>query len=167
MSHYPWYNENVQLDKNQIYLVPFYDKNNSYVSKLFRPDGSIKKWHELNTEHQLHENSYFQWLQLVCAIPEGWKFIIKETHEITTNIIIYNQHVVKASRILKLDKLSSTKIYAILISKVQNKPSSNFYFENLLNDNDIDWTAIYMLPRLATCNPYLWSFQYKFLTFCF
>ena len=131
--------------------------------KLFRPDASIKKWHELKTEHELHENSYFQWLQLISAIPEGWKFIIKETHESTTNLIIHDHHVIKGSRILTLDKLSSTEIYAILISKFQNKPSSNFYFENLFNDNDIDWATIYMLPRLATYNTYMRSFQYKLL----
>ena len=50
--------------------------------------------------------------------------------------------MIKGSRILTLDKISSTEIYAILISIVQNKPYSNFYFENLFNDNDIDWATI-------------------------
>ena len=164
LSQYLWYNENIQVDKNSIYLVRFSEKNINYVSQLFRPDGSIKKWHELKTEHDLHESSYFQWLQLISAIPEGWKFIIKETHESTTNLIIHDHHVIKGSRILTLDKLSSTEIYAILISKfLSSKPSSNFYFENLFNDNDIDWATIYMLPRLATYNTYMRSFQYKLL----
>ena len=39
------------------------------------------------TEHELHENSYFQWGQLISPIPEGWKFIIKETHKSTTNLL--------------------------------------------------------------------------------
>ena len=46
-----------------------------------------------------------------------------------------------------LDKLTSTEIYSILISKIQNKPSSNIYFENMSNDYINDWTASYMLPR--------------------
>ena len=54
-------------------------------------------------------------------------------------------------------------IYSILILKVQNKPSSNICFENLFNYDDIDWTAIYMLPRLVTYNTYMRSFQYKIL----
>ena len=41
-------------------------------------------------------------------------------------------------------------MYSILILQFQNKPSSNIYFENLFNDNDIDWAAIYMLPRLQS-----------------
>ena len=54
------YNENIQVDKNSIYLARFSEKNINYVSQLFRPDCSIKKWHELKTEHELHENPYFQ-----------------------------------------------------------------------------------------------------------
>ena len=45
---------------------------------------------------------------------------IKETHDSTTNLIIHDHHVIKGSRILTLDKLSCTEIYAILISKFQN-----------------------------------------------
>ena len=37
--------------------------------------------------------------------------------------------------------------YSILISTVQNKSSSNIYFENLFNDYNIDWVEIYMPPR--------------------
>ena len=47
--------------------------------------------------------------------------------------------------------------------KVKNKPSSNIYFENLFNYHDIDWTAVYMLPRLVTQNNYMRSFQCKIL----
>ena len=54
------------------------------------------------------------------------------------------------------DKLTSTKIYSILISKVQNKPSSNIYFKNLFNDVNMDWATIYMLHIMQ-------SFQYKIL----
>ena len=71
LSQYLWYNENIQVDKNSIYLERFSEKNINYVSQLFRPDGSIKKWHELKAENKLRENSYFQWLQLISAIPEG------------------------------------------------------------------------------------------------
>ena len=72
------------------------------------------------------------------AILEGWKSVIKETHESTTHLIIHDHHVIKGSRILTLYKLFSTEIFIVLISKVQNKPS-NFYFKNLFNDDDIDF----------------------------
>ena len=113
LSQYLWYSNIIQVEKHLIYLVQFSEENINYVSQLFRSEGSIKTWHEIKTEHELHENSYFQWLQLISAIPEERKFVIKETHESTTNLIVDDHHVIKSSRILTLDKLSSTEIYAI------------------------------------------------------
>ena len=66
----------------------------------------------------------------------------RENYENATNLIIHNRHLVKGSRVITLDRLKSTEIYSILISRGQNKPSSNIYFENLYNDYNIDWTAI-------------------------
>ena len=71
--------------------------------------------------------------------------------------------MLQGSRVITLDKLTSIEIYSILISRAQNKPPSNIYFENLYNDYNIDWTAIYMLPRLITYNTYMRSFQWKIL----
>ena len=148
--------------KTQFIQYGFLRKIVTIVSQLFRPDASIKKWHELKAEHKLHQNPYFQWLQLISAIPEEQRLSVA-AHESATHLIIHDHHVIKGSRILTLGKLSSTEIYAILIPKVQINPSSNFYFENLFNDNDIDWATIHMLSRLATYNTYMRSFQYKVL----
>ena len=67
----------------------------------------------------------------------------------------------KGSRVITLDKLTSTEIYSILISKVQNKLSSNIYFESLFNDYNIYWIEIYVLPRFVAYNTYMQSFQCK------
>ena len=42
-----------------------------------------------------------------------------------------------------------------MISKAQNKPSSNIYFKNLYNDYNIDWPAISVLPCFVKCNTYM------------
>ena len=83
--------------------------------------------------------------------------------ENATNPIIHGHHLIRGSRIITLEKLRSTERYSILISKVQNKSSSNIYFENLFNQYNIDWQTIYMLPRLVTYNIYMKSFQCRFL----
>ena len=123
----------------------------------------------LNNGKNLRENTtymktfLFQWLQLIDSILQRWKIIIKENYENAINLIIHDHHLVKGSRVITLDKLTSIEIYSILISRAQDKPSSNIYFENLYNDYNINWTAIYRLPRLITNNTYMRSFQYKLL----
>ena len=56
------------------------------------------------------------------SIPKRWKF----NHQNATNFIIHDPHLIKGSRVITLDKVTSTEIYSILISKVQNKPSNIF-----------------------------------------
>ena len=163
MSQYLWYNRSVQVDIPSVYFLKFSEKNINYVFQLFSGNGSIKQWHEFKREHNLHESFYFQWLQLIDSIPQRWKIIIKENYENAINLIIHDHHLVKGSRVITLDKLTSTEIYSILISRAQKKRSSNIYLENLYNEYNIDCTAIYMLPCLIICNTYMRSFQYRML----
>ena len=164
MSQYLRHNESIGVDKASSHFLEFSAKQNiNYVLKLFSDNGSIEKWHEFKRENNLHENSYFQWMQLIDCIPKRFKFIIKENYENATSFIIHDHHSIQSSRVITLDKLASTEIYSILISEVQNKPSSNIYFENLLNDYNIDCTTIYMLLRLVTYNTYIQSFPHKIL----
>ena len=84
--------------------------------------------------------------------PERRKFITKENYENATDLIICDHPLIKGSRVITLDKLTSIEIYSILISKVQNKLYSSVYFEHLYNEYNIDWTAICMSPCLVTYN---------------
>ena len=47
LSHYLWYNANIQIDKTPIHFSRFSEKYISYVSQLFNHKCSIKKWHKL------------------------------------------------------------------------------------------------------------------------
>ena len=96
-------------------------------------------------------------------IPPRWKKIIFDYSDITKNDLCQNHHLIKGARILPLDKLSSKKIYSILISNIVNKPTSNIYFEKLFENTTLDWNKIYLSPRLATIDTTLRSFQYKIL----
>ena len=75
-----------------------------------------------------------------------------KNYENASNFVIHDHHLIKDSRVIALDKLTSTEICSILISKVQNKPSTNIYFENLSNDYNTDLAANYMLPCLIKYN---------------
>ena len=65
--------------------------------------------------------------------------------------------------LLKELGFSSKEIYSILISNILNKPTSNIYFEKLLENTTLDWSKIYLLPLLSTIDTNLRSFQYKIL----
>ena len=85
LSQYLCCNANIQVDNTSIQFSRFSEKNINRVSQIFKNNGSIKKWHELKRECDLHQNSYFQLVQLIDFIPEKWKSTIKKNNEIGYN----------------------------------------------------------------------------------
>ena len=105
---------------------------------------------------------YFQWAQLIHAIPQIWKAKIKQKlSKIESNPLVLS-HVIKNARILT-DKLTAKKIYSILISSLNNKPTSQNYFENSFPNYTFDWKQIYLLPRIIIINSCQRNFQNKIL----
>ena len=153
----------MQIDEGDVHLSKFSQNNLNFVSQLFNTNGSIKTWYLLKQEFHLKNNSYFQWLQLINSIPEKWKLTIKQSSSDAKNLIIHGHHLIKGSRILVLEKLTSKELYQKLISSRTNKVTSVTYFEAKFNGNSLDWTKIFLSPRLTTYNTYLRSFHYKSL----
>ena len=63
---------------------------------------------------------------------ERWTFIIKENYENATNFIIHGHQSIKGSRVIALDKLTSTEIYSILILKFKINLGLIFTLETCL-----------------------------------
>ena len=77
LSQLLWYNIHIQIDESDLYFTRFSQKDLNFVSQLCDTNVSVKTWHHLKRENL--NNSYFQWLQLINAIPEKRKFTIKQT----------------------------------------------------------------------------------------
>ena len=138
MSQFLWYNIYIQIDEGDVHLSKFSRNNLSFVSQLFNTNGSIKTWYFLKQEYHLKNNSYFQWLQLINSIPEKWKLTIKQSTSDAKNLIIHGHHLIKGSRILILEKLTSKELHQILISSRANKVTSVTYFETKFKANNLD-----------------------------
>ena len=82
-------------------------------------------------------------MQLINSIPEKWKLTIKQSSSDAKNLIIHGHHLIKGSRILILEKLTSKELYQILISSRTNKVTSVTYFETKFNANNLDLSKIY------------------------
>ena len=100
----------------------------------------------LKQEYHLNNISYFQWLQLINLNPEKCKLTIKQNSSDAKNLIIHGHHLIKGSRILILEKLTSKELYQILISSRTNKITSVTYFETEFNANNSNWTKIFISP---------------------
>ena len=65
--------------------------------------------------------------------------------ESINNLAIQNHHLIKKYQIFYLNKLNSATLYEILIDANKIKPTSQTYFENLLQNFKHDWLSIYLL----------------------
>ena len=62
-----------------------------------------------------------------------------------------------------LDKLVSKELYNISLYSIYEKPTSQSYYEKLLETTNLNWKEIYILPRKVSVDTNLRMFQYKIL----
>ena len=74
---------------------------------------------------------------LINSVPEKWKLTIKQRISDAKNLIIHGHHLMKGSKILILEKLTSKELYQILTSSSTNKVTSVEYFQTKFNENNL------------------------------
>ena len=81
---------------------------------------------------QVDNCSCFQWLQIISSMPNNWKQLIVIQSDCNENyLLIPKHHLIRGSRNLTSEKLTSKKKYDTLVFKAVNKASSNLHFEEL------------------------------------
>ena len=136
-----WHNNYLKIEKAVIHFYKLSNKNINFLSQLFE-NGRIMSRVNLKDEYKLTNDMFFQWVQLKHVIPTRWKTLISDFIDIDENNLCQNHHVIKGILEFCLPQTSISKL-----------------FENTA----LDWSKIYLLPRLATIDTTLRSFQYKTL----
>ena len=94
-----------------------------------------------------------------------WKKCIKQASENTGLLVVKDHHLLRGSRIIILEKLSSKELYSLLISVIDHQPTSQKYFDNLFPNVKLPWKEIYLTARKATSNSHLRCFNYKIINY--
>ena len=92
-----------------------------------------------------------------------WKKCINQTSENTSFLVVKDDHLLRGSRIIILEKLSSKELYSLLISATEHQPTSQKYFDNLFPNVELPWKKIYLAACKATANSHLRCFIYKII----
>ena len=113
-------------------------------------DDKPKLLEELKNEFNLEGQLHFIYKQIIYSIPKSWKDALIANLENIKNLVFEGHHLIKNHQIYFVNKLSSKKIYSILIESSDSKPSSQLYYKNVFQNSNLDWKTIYMLPRIVT-----------------
>ena len=106
------------------------------VSDLVNENCNFKSWKTLKNEYHLDNEWYFQWMPLIHVIPLIWKQINDSEKNVEKSYVIQDPHLIKNTRVIVLDKLTSGEIYSVLLLSSGNTPTSQKYFGKVFpNEN--------------------------------
>ena len=104
---------------------------------------------------------YFPLMQLINSIPLNWRNIFKNNSS-SRNFLLLNHHLGKKN-LISLDRLHCRELYSILVYISLRRPTSQIYFGNLFQEQDLNWKEIYLIMQKVWLDSYVRSFQYKVL----
>ena len=79
---------------------------------------------ELKNEFNLQGQLQFIYNQIMHSVPQSCKDALIAKLENTKNLVFEGHHLIKNNQIYFLDRLSSKKIFSILIESSDSRPSS-------------------------------------------
>ena len=91
------------------------------------------------------------------------KNVSNKHQKILVSWVVKDDHLLRGSRIIILEKLTSKELYSLLISAIDHQPNSKIYFDYLFPYIELTWKEIYLTPRKATANSHLRCFHYKII----
>ena len=112
-------------------------------------------------------NDYLLLLGNHNSLPAPGKNILKSSdstltwQSINSKDLDYDRYIDGEN--MKLEQLTTKKLYWTLLTNIQVPPSAQQKFNNLFNGHALDWKKIYMVPHKATIDTKTRSFQYKLL----
>ena len=119
LSQNLWFNKHIIIGNSIVNFTKFSQKNINFVDELVNESCQYKIWQTLKDVYHLDYDMYFQWDQLIHAIPQIWKNKVKQNlSRNESNLLVLNHELIKNARILTLDKFTAKEIFNLdFISK--------------------------------------------------
>ena len=119
-SEYIWYNKCIRIAGKPVFFRALEEQGIKHLSDLFFENGSHILWSTLKDLHSIPSTQYFTWMQVLDAIPDDWKILLKGNGKHTTKDLISsasNHKIWINNRLGDVNKLTSKEIYRHLIEK--------------------------------------------------
>ena len=116
-----------KLQENRFSLEFWKSEVSSIHLIYFFFNGSHIPWSTLKDLHSIPSMQYLTWMQVLDAIPDDWKILLKGNGEHTTKDLISsasNHKMWINNRLGDVNKLTSKEIYRHLIEKISTQPTA-------------------------------------------
>ncbi len=128
------------------------------IKDILLPNGKLKTWNFFR-EKGLNLNNYFLILGLSKALPDSWRVLINSENpqppdaleqNTTTNSDLTQFVLICNSEEIKLNELTSKRLYWILIGGIHVQPTAKLKYNTSFDDQNLDWNQIYLKPHKVT-----------------
>ena len=126
-SEYIWYNKYIQIAGKPVFFRVLEERGIKHSSDLFFFNGSHIPWSTLKDLQSIPSTQYLTWMQVLHAVPDDWKILLKGNGEHTTKDLISsasNHKMWINNRLGDVNKLTSKEIYRHLIEKISTQPTA-------------------------------------------
>ena len=90
---------------------------------MFKTDGAVKPWEQLQGKYGLAKKLKFKWIQLIHSLPKPWIEQIFLNSGNSINLAIQEHHLIEKHQILCLNKSDSKELYNIQLLANFLKPT--------------------------------------------
>ena len=147
-----WNNKMIASNGDSLFDKHFILKDILTMRDIIDEYGVSLSWQDVQQKYSLNGPLVFRWYGLIKSISTTWKDELQRNipHSSENN---RNEHCI----------ITSKTAYQKLLKPITKPPTVQNSLINLLGLTDINWKKVYMLPRQATIESSLRSFQYKIL----
>jgi len=171
MDQILWNNQHLRIDGIPQFCKKSYMAGIVKIKDILLPNGKLKPWNFFR-EKGLNLNNYFLILGLSKALPDSWRVLINSENsqppdaleQNTTTNSDLTQFVLNCNNEeIKLNELTSKRLYWILIGDIHVHPTARLKYNSLFDDQNLDWKQIYLTPHKVTLDIKTRMFQFKIL----
>ena len=168
MEQILWDNKHICIDDKPQFYKKSFMAGISRIKDIFLTNGKLKAWNFFS-EKGLNLNNYLLILGLSKAIPQSWRVLLNsgtsccsQTPDLDftdfTELIFHSK-----TGNINLIKLTSKKLYWILVEDIRVPPTARLKYNSIYNDQVFNWKQIYLIPHKVPLDIRTRIFQYKLL----
>ena len=144
-----WSNQYLCIGDKPQFCKKLYIEGITHFKDILSPCGKLMPWQPFKGKG-VSSCDYLLLIGLSKALPDTWKALLKSYTANTPAQTASNPFTITEFSLnhnganINLNKLTSHKLYWILVEQICVYPTAKLKYESLFNDQNLDWKEIYL-----------------------
>ena len=161
-----WFNSHILVDGQPIYSKNLFESNMIYIGNIINPDGSFMNYDQIL--QKFNPGSFLIYFSIVYAIPQEWKFTIKQNMDCQSVVLLSNpcdlllNNFLKSKRVWNCCYPYFVKNHKTTLSETDHQVKWETDLLLTLQDSLL-WKSRFSLIYRSSIENRIRNFQFKFV----